>query len=349
MNVKPRLEQALSQYVGLKNAVLFSSCRNALYTLLLSLNVNKDDEIIIQSFICDSLICAIEKAGAKPILVEVDSETFNLDNHLVQNAINSKTKAIIFVHTYGNPSGIEEISGLCNEKNIILIEDIAHALGARYDHKLAGTFGDYAVYSFTKQMVNIGGGAVLSNHNLDEVKKIKHSLTLPSINRVEVYFTYLKRVLASLYETKAFFLSKLLINAAHTKKDLKMVQGLDPHFFCSSLEAYFALRQLPSLYHKIIQRKKNFMFIQERVQTQRIDPKAHSSYNYLSFVFPVPVDPSEIKKAHFLFLPPWSGAKMSSQLLFIPNSPTFRTKTLLSFIEAYGNIYNLKEQDKKNE
>jgi len=326
-NFQQKLTTELARITGLHNVVLTSSCRNALYLVLASLSLKRDDEVIIQSFICGSLPLAIEKAGGKVVSVEVNLDTLNLDAEIVKQKITPQTKAVIFVHTYGNPTGIDEIQQLCKQRGIILIEDIAHALGARYNHQLAGTFGDYAVYSFTKQMVNIGGGALLTNNSIEKIVQIKKTL-----KQSPLLFDYAKRLIASLYETRAFFLSKLIIDFVHRQKNLQLTQSLSSHFTCSELESFLAWRQLHSLPGLIQRRKKNYLFLSRAgAQMQTISPLAESSYNYLSFIFPAPRARDRALTKNFLFLPPWGGSPISEKLIFVPNNPFFTKKKLLHF------------------
>ncbi|MEW5896137.1 MAG: aminotransferase class I/II-fold pyridoxal phosphate-dependent enzyme [Nanoarchaeota archaeon] len=330
MNIKQKLEKELSSFLGLKNAVLFGSCRNALYTLLLSLKLKETDEVIVQSFICESVIGAARRAGARPVLVDVNEKTFNLDYKLVEKNIHKNTKAIIFVHTYGNPSGISEIKQLCEKYNLILIEDIAHALGASYGGKLAGTFGDYAVYSFTKQMVNFGGGAVITNQDVQAIRDLRDSFQSRPSSLV-----YIKRLFASLYETRAFFISKVMIYLVKKKEDLKLTNSLDQSFECSRLEAYFALRQINCLKDNIQKRKRNFFYLNKKIVAQIVVKDAESSFNYLSFIFPSGVERNKALKNNFLFSPPWSGSAISERIAFVPNSPQFTRRKLDSFWNAY--------------
>jgi len=330
MNIQQQLERELSSFLGLKNTVLFSSCRNALYTLLLSLPLQKDDEVIIQSFICDSLPQAIEKAGGKAVLAEVHPSTFNLDPEEVQKNITKKTKAVVFVHTYGNPSGVREVQDICKKNNILLIEDIAHALGASEGAQLAGTFGDYAIYSFTKQLVNFGGGALITNHDVLKICELRDALHKPA-----PLLSYMKRLMASLYETRAFFLSKIMIDIARRNTDLKMVNSLDKNFRCSLLEAYVALPQIKNL-HRVIQKKrKNYLALRDQVPTQNIATTAVSSYNYLSLWFESKEQRDRALAKNFLFLPPWRGSRISGKIIFIPNNPSFSKRKVHTFINSY--------------
>ncbi|MFC1686795.1 aminotransferase class I/II-fold pyridoxal phosphate-dependent enzyme [Nanoarchaeota archaeon] len=339
MRIHNKLKNRLSNFLGLRNVVLSSSCRNALYLLLRSLDLN-GKEVIVQSFICNTLPIAIEKAGGKPVLVDVNKETFNLDSKEVEKKISEKTKAVIFVHTYGNPTGIVEIKKLCEKYNLILIEDLAQSLGASYNGKTVGSFGDYSILSFTKQVINIGGGAVMSNNDLTEIEKLKNQLdknTEPSL------IEYPKRLITSLYEARAFSLSKLLIDLARKKENLKVALNLDPHYNCSNIEAYMMLNQLKSLRKKTYLRKRNFMYmIKEGVETQKISEHAESSYLYLSFRLPNKKFQQNVVEKDFLFLPPWNGGNISDKLVFVPNNPKFTKKRLKKLILNYRNVLNNK-------
>ena len=328
--IEKQLKTELTRWTRLCNIVLTSSCRNALYLVLCNLNLKEGDEVIIQSFICASLPLAIEKAGGKVIFVDVDSETYNLNARTVEQQLTAKTKAIIFVHTYGNPSGIAEIQKLCRMNKIMLIEDIAHAFGARYNGQLAGTFGDYAVYSFTKQMINVGGGAILTNHPVDQI------VHLQKTSRREFSpLDYAKRLIASLYETRAFFLSKMIIDIVRKNKKLQLTQSLSPHHSCSGMEAFLALQQLRSLPKQIARRKKNYLFLQKSgLRMQKITSLSQSSHNYLSFSFPDKQSRDRALQKNFLFLPPWDGSRCSDTLIFIPNNPFFRERRLRQFVTA---------------
>ena len=338
MKIKQKLDRELSRYLGLKNTVLFSSCRNALFILIKSLEFKSDDEVIIQSFICDSLPQAIRKAGAKVIQAEVNEETLNLDAIELSKKITSNTKAVVFVHTYGNPSGIKEVAQLCEKHNLILIEDIAHALGAKYGGKLAGTFGDYTIYSFTKQMIDFGGGAVITNHDTNKLSFLREE----SRSNGNLLGS-IKRLFASLYETRAFFLSKILIDIARKKSNLKQTNDLDKHFHCSKLEAAMAYWQFHFLFNQIKKKQRNFKLLQKYIPTQKIDRLSESSCNYLLAILPFKINSLEIKKVNFLFSLPWPGSNISDRIFFIPNSTLFSNKRILSIIMSIQRFIKTKK------
>ncbi|MBI2102593.1 aminotransferase class I/II-fold pyridoxal phosphate-dependent enzyme [Candidatus Woesearchaeota archaeon] len=332
--IQEKLCWKLAQMLKLRHVVLFSSCRNALYTLLCSLHLQKDDEVIIQSFICDSLTLAITKGGAIPKLVDVNPHTLNLDAESLEKQITLRTKVVIFVHTYGNPSGIREVADLCRRRNVILIEDIAHALGARYDQQNAGTFGDYAVYSFTKQMVNIGGGALFTNHDVGEIVRLQQMQ-----NGKASFSDFAKRLFGSLYETRAFWLSKLLIDFVRKRADLRLAQELSLHAHCSVVEAQLAYWQVESVVRNVRRKRANYLFLkQKNVRLQEVDPRAESACSYLAFYFKNQEQRDQAVRKQFLFLPPWPGTAVSQRLLFVPNRVSFSKRKLLSFAEAVEDL-----------
>lgn len=126
-------------------------CGNGLDALTLSLKaigVGVGDEVIVpaNSFIATAL--AVSVIGAKPVFVDCDFATNNIDANLIKNVITIKTKAIIPVHLYGYPADMDEIMSIAKENNLFVVEDCAQAHGARYKGKFVGTFGDIAAFSF---------------------------------------------------------------------------------------------------------------------------------------------------------------------------------------------------------
>ena len=142
---------------------LASSGRQALYDLLKSFGVGRGDEVIIQAFTCIAVPEPILWLHAKPVYADIADGSYSIDPEQVREKITPNTKAIILQHTFGIPGPIEEILALAKEHNIVVIEDCAHALGATYQEKPLGTFGDGAILSFgrDKCVSSVFGGATL--------------------------------------------------------------------------------------------------------------------------------------------------------------------------------------------
>ncbi len=129
--------------------------------------MGRGDEVITVSLTAVPTVCAIERAGATPVLVDVDADTYTMDPAAASAAITPLTRAILPVHLYGQPADMVTLSAIAREKALLLIEDCAQAHGARLNGQLVGTFGDLAAFSFypTKNLGAVGdGGAVITNN-----------------------------------------------------------------------------------------------------------------------------------------------------------------------------------------
>ncbi len=154
----------LKEYLGVKNVFMFESGRTSLYAVLSSLGLNKGDEVLVQGFTCTAAVNPILWTGAKPVYVDV-SDDYNMSPSDLNKKITSKSRAVIIQHTFGYPAKVKELIGIARKNNLIIIEDAAHALGAKYDEKNIGTFGDAAILSFGRQKVisSVFGGAAVTN------------------------------------------------------------------------------------------------------------------------------------------------------------------------------------------
>ena len=159
-------EKQFSSALGVNHAIACNSGTSALILSLQAFGIGKGDEVIMPNMTFVATAEAIVALGATPVLVDIDPLTWNLDAKLCEMAISEKTKAIIFVHLHGNPSGISEIARLASMRNITLIEDAAQAHLARVGDRFVGTFGDAAAFSFYpgKNLGALGeGGCLVTN------------------------------------------------------------------------------------------------------------------------------------------------------------------------------------------
>jgi len=168
---------------GRRQAVALSSCTAALHLALLQMGVGQGDEVLCQSLSFCASSNPVSYCGAKPVLIDSDPDTWNLDPVMLEQAIQDriavtgkKPKAIIVVDLYGMPAKWTEIEAIGRRYDIPIIEDAANALGSYYDGKPCGLFGELATYSFNgnKIITTSGGGALLCN---DEETK-KHTIYL---------------------------------------------------------------------------------------------------------------------------------------------------------------------------
>ena len=166
-------------------AVLTSSGRSALYATLKALELEEGDEVIVQAFTCLAVPAAVKWAGAQPVFADVIEETYNLDPESVRARITPRTKALLVQHTFGIPAGITALKKIADEHNLVLIEDLAHALGGRIEGKALGLHGDVAILSFgrDKTISSVFGGAVVSQNEqlIAKVRAQQEQLPLPSL------------------------------------------------------------------------------------------------------------------------------------------------------------------------
>jgi len=165
-------ERFSKEVVDNAGCVAVSSCTAALHIALLSLDLKADDEVIIPAltFIADMNVVKI--VGAKPVLADSDSyDNWNVSAKTIKKVITPKTKALIIVHFAGYPCEMDEIVKLCKENNIALIEDCAHAPGAKYKGRAVGTFGDYGCFSFfTNKNLSVGEGGMICSKDEEKLK-----------------------------------------------------------------------------------------------------------------------------------------------------------------------------------
>ena len=132
--------------------------------MIKSFDITYGDEVIVQAFTCLAVPEVVIWCGAKPVYLDID-ESLNLDIRLLEKSISSKTRIIIVQHTFGIPAKIDMIKKIAQKHNIILIEDCAHSLGAKYNSQKIGTFGDAAFFSFGRDKVisSVFGGLAFIN------------------------------------------------------------------------------------------------------------------------------------------------------------------------------------------
>lgn len=160
-----KFTEALKQYLNAQFVLPLSSGTAGLHLTLLSLDLQPGDEVITTPMTFAATANTIIHAGGKPVFVDIDPDTFNIDLNLVEQAITSKTKAVIPVHFAGLPVDLDPLYQLAKRHNLHIIEDAAHAIGAEYKGKRIGSFGHSQVFSFhpNKNMTTGEGGAVTTS------------------------------------------------------------------------------------------------------------------------------------------------------------------------------------------
>jgi perosamine synthetase len=175
LSIGPELdlfEQELAKYHSLADAVVVSSGTAALHLALITLGIGSGHEVILPSFAFLAIANAVHHARATPVFAEIDPVTLNLDPQAAERAITPRTRAILVVHTFGVPAEMDAFRSLADRYRLALIEDACEAIGAEYDGRRVGAFGDLAVLGFypNKQITTGEGGAVLVRNPAHSVR-----------------------------------------------------------------------------------------------------------------------------------------------------------------------------------
>ena len=164
-------EDAFAKYIGAKYAIAVTNCTAALHLSLLGIGVEKGDEVLVADFTHPATGHSVLYCGAKTVFIDVDPKTYNIDPSLIEEKMTGKTKAIIPVHTFGQPADMDAVMEIARDHGLKVIEDAACAHGAKYKNRLAGTIGDTGCFSFHARKgmtTGEGGMVVLDNKELAE-------------------------------------------------------------------------------------------------------------------------------------------------------------------------------------
>jgi dTDP-4-amino-4,6-dideoxygalactose transaminase len=246
-------ENVLSTWSGMPYTAALSSGTAAIHLALLILGVGKGDEVICSTFTFAGSCNPIMYVGAKPVFIDSEEASWNLDPDLLEEAIKDrmskgkKPKAIIVVHLYGMPANMNRINKIAAENEIPVIEDAAEALGSLYNRRKAGSMGDFGVYSFNgNKIITSSGGGSLQSKNEKWVQKAKFLATqardaAPHYQHSEIGYNYR----------------------------------------LSNVCAAIGLGQMMSLEAKVLQRRANFDFYKEKlgVLGVKFQPEDEESYS----------------------------------------------------------------------
>lgn len=167
-------ENAFADYCDCNYGVAVCNGTVSLHLALAALGIKEGDEVIIPSFTMIASAFAVCYTGAKPVFVDADGETWNIDVAKIEEKITSKTRAIMPVHIFGNPCNMTEIKRIADKHNLFIVEDAAEAHGATYNDKKVGSFSDIASFSFfANKNITTGEGGMIVTNNKDYYDKCR--------------------------------------------------------------------------------------------------------------------------------------------------------------------------------
>lgn len=173
-NVK-KFEEEVKSFLGVKNAIGVASGTDALHLALRALEIDKGDEVITTPFTFFATVEAILYVGAKPVFVDIENDTYNIDPNKIEEKITSRTKAILPVHLFGCPANMKRINEIARKYGLRVIEDAAQAFGAKIENKRVGSFGDIGCFSFypSKNLGCFGDGGMVVTDDSEIAEKIR--------------------------------------------------------------------------------------------------------------------------------------------------------------------------------
>jgi dTDP-4-amino-4,6-dideoxygalactose transaminase len=176
-------ERAFADYIGVNHAIAVNSCTAALHLVLSAYGIDEGDEVITTPMTFCATAEVVEYQRAKPIFVDIDPYTFNLDVERIEEKITSRTRAILPVHYGGIPCNMTRINRIAEKHDLFVLEDAAHAVGSEYGGKKIGNLGNPTAFSFypTKNMTTAEGGVITTND--EELANRLKSLSLHGISK----------------------------------------------------------------------------------------------------------------------------------------------------------------------
>jgi dTDP-4-amino-4,6-dideoxygalactose transaminase len=228
-------ENEFAEYNNSGYCIGVASGLDALILALKAFGFEKDDEVIVPSNTYIATIISILHCGLKPVLVEPDIYTYNIDPDKIEEKVSSRTRAVMIVHLYGKSCNMDPITAVCRKHGLRLIEDCAQSHGAKYKGRLTGTFGEYGAFSFypTKNLGALGDGGAVVTDDSELADKIR---VLRNYGSHKKYYNEVIGYNSRLDEIQAAFL----------RVKLKKLDEINNH-----------KRMLASIYHENI--NKNFI------------------------------------------------------------------------------------------
>jgi len=261
-------ERNFANYCGTTFSCGVANGLDALVLALKACNFEKDDEVIVPSNTYIATILAILHAGLKPVLVEPDIATYNIDPDKIEEKITHNTKAILVVHLYGKLCDMERIMPIARKRNLKVIEDCAQAHGASYKNKKAGSFGDLGAFSFypTKNLGALGdaGSVNTSNETLNRsIQTLRNYGSLVKYHNEEIgYNSRLDEIQAAFLTVKLPHLDTL--NQHKRSLANLYMQGLNDNFIKPAIQAdYFDVYHIFNIRHENRNRLREFLLKNE--------------------------------------------------------------------------------------
>lgn len=348
-----QFEKYFSQHFGGK-AIAVSSCTAGLHLSLLSIGISNGDEVITSPFTFASTANTIVHCGAKPVFVDIEEDTYNIDPNKIEEKITIKTKAIVVVHYAGHPCDMDRIINICKKYNLKLIEDCAHALGAQYFGKHVGLFGDTGVFSFyvTKNITTGEGGMVITSSDLieDKIKILRlHGMNKDAWKRYDATGSWYYEILEA-----GFKYNMMDIQAAIGIEQIKKFDYLQKkrtkiaNYYSARLKKYSDFLKLPSIKNEIVHAWhiypiviKNNLLLNRNELFQKLKEKGiQCSVHFI----PLHLQPFYQKRFFYKYGDFPCAEKVYENILSLPLYPSMKISDIKFIVSELEQIFNNKKK-----
>ena len=282
-------QHKFARFFGAERAFAFWKGRVALYALLRTLDVGQGDEVILPGYTCVMNVNPIKYAGARPVYVDIEPNTFNMNVNLLEEKITNKTKVIIAQHTYGYPCEIDTIMNIARSNGISVIEDCCLALGSRYKGGLVGTFGRAGYFSSQwnkPYTTGLGGMVITSDRELvGRIESLAANKMCPPSSR-EVFMLRMQLMIYRLFiypGTTAFaqrlfrYLTKKgAVVGSSSTNEFEPLKADDFFKAMSTVQARSGIRQLDKIEKNIAHRRKMAQLYDELLAAKGWQPSKDS-------------------------------------------------------------------------
>jgi len=256
-----KIEEEFKRYLGVKYAVSFNSGRSSLMAILKALDLPENAEVLLQAFTCNAAANPIIWSGFKPVYVDCDENDYNINISDLKAKIGPNSRVLMVQHTFGLPANMDEIKAICEQYNLILIEDCAHSLGAEFNGQKVGTFGKAAFFSLGRDKVisSVWGGMAVTNDEkvAGSLEQSQENFDYPSYGWIfqqllhPILMSYVILPLYNILDIGKIFLVLsqwfgILSKAVHWKEKRGKMPGYFPKRLPNAL-AILALNQLKKL------------------------------------------------------------------------------------------------------
>ncbi len=171
-----KFEEEFASYIGVGSAAALSSGTAAIHLAIKAAGIKKKDIVFCQALTFAATCNPVVYENATLVFIDSDNETYNMNPKALKLAFEKypEAKAVIVVNLYGNPAKLDEIKAICDERNVVLIEDAAESLGSTYKGKMTGTFGKYGIFSFNgNKIITTSGGGMLVSNDKERIEKAR--------------------------------------------------------------------------------------------------------------------------------------------------------------------------------